>query len=219
MREHKSFPFQLKDMDEESGRFTGYAAVFGNRDSYGDVIERGAFAKTINDKGGTFPVLWQHDPDEPIGVSTVMREDEKGLYVEAEVSKVARRGMEAMDLLRMKAINGLSIGFQVVQKAMEAGERRLTEIKLWEFSVVTFPANELALVTGVKSERILADALAKWAELDPAGFRATTLALLDGQEPAPATPPTDERAADQHREPAFATPGAIVNHVFGGTSR
>ena len=217
MREHKSFPFQLKEMDEESGRFTGYAAVFGNRDSYGDVIERGAFAKTINDKGGTFPVLWQHDPDEPIGVSTAMREDEKGLYVEAEVSKVARRGMEAMDLLRMKAINGLSIGFQVVQKAMEVGERRLTEIKLWEFSVVTFPANELALVTGIKSERILADALAKWAELDPAGFRATTLALLDQTEPAPVTP-SDERAAATHDEPTDVTRVlSLLKQSYGGS--
>lgn len=214
MRELKAFALQVKEVDADTGRFTGYAAVFGNRDSYGDVIEPGAFAKTIADKGGAFPVLWQHDPWEPIGTSTVMTEDDKGLYVEAEVSMEASgRGPLAMDLLKRKAIRGLSIGFQVVQQQMDAGLRRLTEIKLWEFSVVTFPANELALVSGVKSQR-LAEALAKWAEADPVGFRATTTALLDAEPPS-GTP--GEGAADLREEPAFATPGAIENHVFGGS--
>lgn len=215
MREHKAFPLQVKEVDTETGRFTGYAAVFGNRDSYGDVIEPGAFTKTISDKGGLFPVLWQHDPWEPIGSSTTMTEDEKGLYVEAEVSlEASGRGPLAMDLLKRKAIRGLSIGFQVVQQQMDAGIRRLTEIKLWEFSVVTFPANELALVSGVKSER-LAEALATWAQQDPTGFRAATTALLD-VEPPTGTPPAG--AAELREEPALATPGAISHHVFGGTS-
>lgn len=216
MREHKAFPLQVKEVDAEAGTFSGYAAVFGNRDSYGDVIEPGAFAKTVADKGGVFPVLWQHDSWEPIGVSTTMSEDDKGLYVEAEVSmEPSGKGPLAMDLLRRKAIRGLSIGFQVVQQSMDAGIRRLTEIKLWEFSVVTFPANELALVSGVKSERF-AQAVARWAEQDPNGFRAATLALLDA-EPPDGTP--TKGAATTHPEPAFATPGAIVHHVFGGTSR
>ena len=213
MREHKAFPLQIKEIDEETGTFTGYAAVFGNRDSYGDIIEPGAFAKTIADKGGAFPVLWQHDPWEPIGASTVMQEDEKGLYVEAGVSMEASgKGRLAIDLLKRKAIRGLSIGYQVVQKSIEAGDRRLTEIKLWEFSVVTFPANELALVTGVKSERLV-KALAQWAEQDPDGFRATTTALLEPEPPA-GTP--RKGAADQRVEPAFATPGAVSTHVYGG---
>ena len=214
MREHKAFPLQVKEINAESGTFSGYAAVFGNRDSYGDIIEPGAFAKTIADKGGEFPVLWQHDPWEPMGGSTKMAEDEKGLYVEASLSmEPSGKGRLAMDLLKRKAIRGLSIGYQVVQQTAEAGERRLTEIKLWEFSVVTFPANELALVTGVKSERFTA-ALAKWAADDPDGFRAATQALLE-TEPPDGTPA--KGAAASHQEPAYATPGAIINHVFGGS--
>ncbi len=213
--ERKSFPLQVKAIDEASGTFSGYAAVFGNRDSYGDVIEPGAFAKTVADKGGVFPVLWQHDPWEPMGVSTTMAEDEKGLYVEAEVSmEPSGKGPLAMDLLRRKAIRGLSIGFQVVQQSVESGVRHLTEIKLWEFSVVTFPANELALVSGVKSER-LTEALVRWSERDPDGFRTATQALLESEPPA-GTPA--KGAAEQLQEPAFATPGAIIHHVFGGSA-
>jgi HK97 family phage prohead protease len=157
MRDHeiKAFRMEVKDLDEDTGEFTGYAAVFGNRDSYGDVIEPGAFAKTIADKGGAFPVLWQHDPWEPIGVSTSMQEDDKGLFVTAKVSRVSARGREALDLMRMRALTGLSIGFQTINKRVEGGVRYLTEIKLWEFSTVTWPANELALVTGVKGARDL----------------------------------------------------------------
>lgn len=212
MLEHKALALQVKEVDDEAGTFSGYAAVFGNRDSYGDVIEPGAFSKTIAEKGGVFPVLWQHDPWEPIGVSSQMVEDEKGLFVEASVTKESQRGREALALMKMGAVKGLSIGFQVLQRSVDAGVRHLTEIKLWEFSPVTFPANELALVTGVKSGR-LAEALTQWAATDPIGFRRSAQALLD-LEPPDGTP--GPGAADLREEPAFATPGAVANYVFGG---
>jgi len=154
MRDHdheiKAFRMEVREVDTDAGEFEGYAAVFGNRDSYGDVIEPGAFAKTIADKAGVFPVLWQHDSWEPIGVSTEMTEDDMGLYVKAAVSREVARGREALGLMKLGALTGLSIGFQTIQQRLDAGVRYLTEIKLWEFSTVTWPANELALVTGVK---------------------------------------------------------------------
>lgn len=228
MRETKAFRLEVKAVDEAAGTFTGYAAVFGNRDSYGDVIEPGAFAKTLADNAGVFPVLWQHDPYEPIGVSTSMEEDEKGLRVEAAISTETQRGRESLSLMKIGAVRGLSIGFETIQRQMDAGVRRLTELKLYEFSPVTFPANELALVTGVKSERLLA-ALASWAKDAKEGrvlsagnrslvesARDALQALLDAAEP-PAGTQDGKGAAAPAPEPAFATPGAIVNHVFGGS--
>lgn len=228
--ERKAMRFELKEADVGSGHFTGYASVFGNRDSYGDVIEPGAFAKTIDEHDGSVPVLWQHDPDQPIGVSTMMREDDKGLFVEADVSMSPQgKGPLAMDLLKMKAVRGLSIGFEAVQKSTEAGLRRLTEIKLWEFSVVTFPANELALVSGVKSERLL-EALSMWATDEQKVGRVLSAsnrtlvesalealqALLEASEPSDDTQGS-KGAANPTAEPAPATPGVIENLVFGGS--
>lgn len=191
--EVKTFPMQIRSVSEEEGEFTGYAAVFGNRDSYGDVIEPGAFAESIAAKTDGVPVLWQHDPWEPIGVSAELAEDERGLRVKARVSKVAQRGREALHLMGMGALTGLSIGFRVLEREIDAGTRRLTKIDLWEFSPVTWPANELALVTGVKSL------------LSPQQVRA----LLDGQS-APAGP--DGPSADQRR----ATVRALITDLQGG---
>lgn len=183
--EVKTFPMEVRAVNEEEGEFTGYAAVFGNRDSYGDVIEPGAFAESIAAKTAGVPVLWQHDPWEPIGVSAELAEDEKGLRVRARVSRITRRGKEALHLMTMGALTGLSIGYRVQERETDAGTRRLTKLDLWEFSPVTWPANELALVTGVKG-------------LPPQALRA----LLEGL-PAIGGPPearsTDQRRADTVR--------------------
>jgi len=152
--EFKSLAFELKDGIADDGSFEGYAAVFGNLDGNGDIIEKGAFKKTLRERK-TVPILWQHDPYEPIGVSTAMAEEDFGLAVKGQLVLGVSRANEARALMQAKALGGLSIGYEALKaKFGERGDefaRKLLEIRLWEFSPVTFPANDLAAITAVKS--------------------------------------------------------------------
>lgn len=153
-------PLEIKELSDD-GSFSGYGSVFGNVDYYGDVVEAGAFTKTLAAKMPA--MLWQHDSAEPIGVWTKIAEDEKGLYMEGRLltGKVSRAS-EAHELLKAGAVKGLSIGY--MPKAWEWSKddngdsiRHLKEIDLWEVSLVTFPANEAAVVTSVKSLESIRD--------------------------------------------------------------
>ena len=149
----KHLTLSLKATGEE-GMFEGYGSVFGNVDSYGDVVMPGAFARTIEERGaGNVAMLWQHSGGEPIGVWTEMREDARGLFMRGSLNMETQRGREAYALMKQGAIKGLSIGFMVRGEEYdnEAAVTRLTDIDLWEVSVVTFPANSAALVSAVKS--------------------------------------------------------------------
>lgn len=134
---------------------TGYGAVFGNRDSYGDIIQPGAFKECIA-SGRRVKMLWQHDASQVIGVWDEMREDDNGLYMKGRISKRAAKGAEVAELVKMGAIEGLSIGYRTQEYEMDMDEqsRKLTKLDLWETSVVTFPANELANIYAMKSEDI-----------------------------------------------------------------
>ena len=171
-RETRSFTLSIKAVGDD-GTVEGYGSVFGVRDSYDDVIASGAFKGTLagHADAGTMPaMLWQHDPSQPIGIWTEMREDAKGLFIKGQLALQTRQGAEAYALLKLGALTGLSIGFIAKQWGYdrETDVRTLTEIDLWEVSMVTFPANEKARITGVKSssdlatpkdaERILRDA-------------------------------------------------------------
>ncbi len=121
----------------------GYASVFGARDQGQDVVEVGAYATSLGklaQSGGRVKMLWQHDPTEPIGVWDEVREDAKGLYVKGRILSDVARGREAVSLIEAGAIDGLSIGYRTVKASKGAGGvRRLTELELWEVSLVTFP--------------------------------------------------------------------------------
>lgn len=137
------------------GVIEGYGSVFGNIDSYGDIVVAGAFAQTL--KGDRRPaMLWQHNPDEPIGVWTEMREDKRGLVVKGQLALGTQRGREALELIKMGALDGLSIGYSTVRSSFDeqSGVRSLLELELWEVSPVTFPANEAARITSAKSADI-----------------------------------------------------------------
>ena len=154
-REVRSFALQIKATGDD-GTVEGYGSVFGVRDNYDDVIAKGAFIQSLKDHkaAGTMPaMLWQHDAEKPIGVWTAMVEDEKGLRIKGQLAMETVRGKEAHALLKMGALNGLSIGFMSKEWAYdrETEVRTLTAIDLWEVSLVTFPANEKARVTNVKS--------------------------------------------------------------------
>ena len=152
-------PLEIKAVNQD-GLFSGYASVFEEIDSYRDIVKRGAFEKTLADtesKGRAVPILWQHDASKPIGVYTSLKEDERGLYVEGQLNMDVQQAREALSLLRQKALSGISIGYNSVRydTDVKSGVRRLYELKLYEASLVTFPACDGARVTDVKT--ILAD--------------------------------------------------------------
>lgn len=150
---------QIKSLQED-GTFEGYASVFGNVDSWGDVVDKGAFKRSLSAhrKAGTSPkMLWQHNSDEPIGVYPDLKEDDYGLFVKGAFVLEVQRAREAYALLKANALDGLSIGYIPKKWKIDndTGIRTLTEIELWEVSPVTFPANDLARVSDVKaSDRI-----------------------------------------------------------------
>ncbi|AOG09786.1 HK97 family phage prohead protease [Agrobacterium sp. RAC06] len=142
------------------GRFSGYASLFGEVDLGRDAIEPGAFAASLTKRGaGGVRMLFQHDPAEVIGRWTVIREDERGLYVEGKLATDVGRAREVHALMKAGALDGLSIGFRAVKTRADrkTGVRRILEADLWEISVVTFPMLPTARVSNVKHRRFCRD--------------------------------------------------------------
>jgi len=121
----------------------GYASLFGVSDQSGDVVARGAYAgalEALAARGQTVKLLWQHDPAQPIGVWEELREDARGLWVKGRLLQATQKGREAAALVAAGAIDGLSIGYRTKRAERRAeGGRLLTELELWEVSLVTFP--------------------------------------------------------------------------------
>ncbi len=148
---HFNCALSLKQLDEE-GEFAGYASIFDTVDGQKDIIRPGAFSRTLGEKSHNIKLLWQHKADEPIGVLNRIREDVKGLYVEGRLLLDVQRAREAYALLKSGAINGLSIGYSVREFEFDSdsGIRTISDMDLWEVSLVTFPANSEAGITAVK---------------------------------------------------------------------
>jgi len=162
-RKRLSLELEVKMLDRE-GHFAGYASVFGVADNQRDVIVRGAFEKTLSEHRDRIRMLWQHNHSEPIGHFTHLFEDKNGLYVEGKLITSISRAREAYALLKSGSINGLSIGYVPIKHHFDATKnlRYITEVDLWEISLVTFPANEAARVTVVKgmvTQNLLQDSL------------------------------------------------------------
>lgn len=155
-RKTLDIPFHLKAIGDD-GFFSGYGSVFEVVDSAREVVKAGAFLKTLDEwkaAGRLPPILWNHNQDEPIGVYTAMHEDEHGLQVEGRLLvDDVRRARETHALMKANAVSGLSIGYSVkrAEDAERGGVRRLLELKLFECSVVPFPANDAARIDAVKA--------------------------------------------------------------------
>lgn len=122
--------------------FEGYASLFGVADLGRDVVMAGAFAETLRRRGaGGIRMLWQHDPAEPIGRWLAISEDRTGLRVRGRLNPAVAKAREVAALLRDGGVDGLSIGFRVVEARRERAPplRRLFKLDLWEVSIVTFP--------------------------------------------------------------------------------
>lgn len=141
------------DEVEADGTFSGYASLFGTVDLGKDMMLRGAFARSLRERGATgIRMLYQHDPGEPIGVWTELREDAHGLFVRGQLARDVGRAREVLALMRAGALDGLSIGFRTVKARNDAasGVRQIAEADLWEISIVTFPMLPGARVQTVK---------------------------------------------------------------------
>lgn len=136
----------------------GYASLFGAVDQGGDVVEPGAYGRSLEAltaDGRSVKMLWQHDPTQPIGVWDEVREDGKGLFVKGRLLPDVARAREAAALIEAGAIDGLSIGYRTVQATKDdMGRRRLKDLELWEVSLVTFPMLPEARV-GAKADPAL----------------------------------------------------------------
>ena len=153
-------PVELKAMDgeeENKGMFEGYASVFNNADLGNDVILSGAFTKSLKKTGAKgVKLLYQHKADMPIGVFESIEEDKRGLKVRGKLALQTQMGHEAYELMKMGALDGLSIGFRVSPKGQSydaKGKRRMIkEVELMEISLVTFPMNPKAKIRSVKGD-------------------------------------------------------------------
>ena len=143
---------------DEDGSFSGYASLFGVVDLGNEAVAAGAFARSLGERGAAgIRMLFQHNPDEPIGAWTEIAEDARGLKVAGRIDTGVARGREVLSLMRSGGIDGLSIGFKTVRAVKDpaTGVRTILEADLWEISVVTFPMLPEARVTAVKAARRL----------------------------------------------------------------
>lgn len=145
---------EVRFATDDAGAFTGYASVFGEPDRFGDTIKPGAFKRTLAEhrRNKTTPGLfWNHDPDRPIGVWSLLEEDTRGLKVSGQLVTETVQGREAHLLLKAGAVNGLSIGFRARKSERGPnGGRVLSDIELVEISLVSLPAASKARVMTVK---------------------------------------------------------------------
>lgn len=157
--EHKGIRTELKAITDGNGGFEGYASIFGNRDGHDDIVVKGAYTKTLQERKGKIKALWNHDAfGLPIAKLSDALEDNTGLYVKGDFAGTTL-AQDVRTLVSEGALDSMSIGYSVVKA--DYGEqdggfiRYLLEVKLYEVSIVNMPSNPLAVITGSKS----ADAL------------------------------------------------------------
>jgi HK97 family phage prohead protease len=151
----KGFKFELKAVSDE-GTFEGLLSVYNVVDLGGDLVEPGAFTKTISERGDEVPLLWQHDAKQPIGILK-LEDSPDALKVSGRLVLEVEKAREAHALMKAGVVKGLSIGYDTVRSVMDKGVRRLKELRLWEGSAVTFPMCEPATISAVKADEEKAD--------------------------------------------------------------
>lgn len=165
---YKSSSTSSTEVDAKSRIVSGYLAAFGNKDDDGDVIIKGAFAKSLNERGVNsqtnrkIAFLYQHDMKRPIGHFKVLKEDDYGLYYEAYVDDIPL-GNDVLKQMESGTLNQHSVGFRYVWDKTERDEDNdafiLKEVNLFEGSVVTQGANENTPFTGMKAANLDAQTL------------------------------------------------------------
>ncbi|QCV95670.1 HK97 family phage prohead protease [Acidipropionibacterium acidipropionici] len=241
----KTAPFKVKagtDKGIEEGTFEGHASVFGNVDSYGDIVDSGAFTRTLGEwaeKGATIPVLWGHNMDDPfanIGGLVSAEEDEKGLKVVGQLDMDNPTAQQVYRLMKGGRTTSMSFAYSVRDAAEKDGANHLKDLDLFEVSVVQVPANELAeieavksasgaLIDGMKAGRVLAqkhiDSL--HTAYDALGSVIEAAEATDGEEPSDdaskhTSGSSGGKSLASPEEPAGAKGGAGDEATGGGPS-
>ena len=154
--ERKTLVFEAEiKADGDEGVFTGMASTFGNKDLGNDIIQRGAFKRSLQKRPAKrVKLLFQHDSKQPLGIPTEIVETDKGLRLKGKINLEKQIGRETLSDIKFGSLDGLSIGFSVPKGGADfdrdSGVRILKEIDLHEISIVTFPMNELARITSAK---------------------------------------------------------------------
>jgi uncharacterized protein len=144
---------ELKLVNADEGIWEAYASTFkATPDAYGDIVDKGAFKKTIRDNFRRIRNLWNHNVDEPIGRPLAMSEDSHGLHTKNKLSLGVQRARETRELMADGVINEVSIGYDTITDKVKDGFRHLVELRLWDISPVTYAANEEAVVLSVKND-------------------------------------------------------------------
>ena len=142
----------VTDLDETEGIVKGMGSIFGNVDSDGDVIVKGAYTKTISENRNRIKYLYQHRLDQPIGTMKELNETPEGLEFVAQLAVKTRLGKDVMEMIKAGVITENSVGFATVKQEFNKSEavNYIKEVKLYEISAVTLAANPLALIDEIK---------------------------------------------------------------------
>jgi uncharacterized protein len=131
------------------GTFQGWLSVYNNVDDTNEIVAPGAFKKNLLEQGNMRVMLWQHRTDSPIG-ELMLEDREQGLWCTGQLLMSLPEAQKAYLLMKARIVKGLSIGFVTIRDAIENGVRKLLELKLFEGSIVCFPANQQAQIATVK---------------------------------------------------------------------
>lgn len=195
---------EIKDINPGKRIVVGYPSTFGTLDSHGDIVDRGAFARTVNAWGpegkNRIKALYQHDPAWLVGRPLVLREDEFGLYAETQFADTAM-ARDTLRLIEDGIITEQSIGYDVVRAEPGDGANHLKELRLYEYSFVTWGANEVTPITGVKGQAGLREKMERMER-----------ALKSGKFDSDDVPMMMEIAINQWKE-LVPDNGSIAYHV------
>ena len=221
----------------QKGQVIGYASVFGNKDSYGDVVIKGAFAKSLASYGGGgagIPVYWSHRMDDPtmnIGKTLEATEDEHGLLVKMQLDLDSPNGAYVHRLIEQDRVKQMSFAYDVVKQAevdggpYEGGHMELQELKIHEVSVVPVGANQetelLAVKVGMGTESIEVARLTSVLDSLHGTIKAMTEVIEsfqgkggeDSQAVAQEDPPTEDNAASVESKTANSDPGSTLSRL------
>ena len=164
MLKFKGNYFDEMDDEDDKGVIKGYASMFDNVDSDDDVITRGAYAKTLQENSERIAFLYQHNMQQPIGKPLSMKEDDKGLYIEAKISN-SSLGKDVKTMVSEGILKEFSVGFIPIKEEIVGNYNHIKEIKLFEFSLVTLAANPLAQVTEYKGTKSVDNLIDEFDEL------------------------------------------------------
>lgn len=227
----KSVPFQVKKAGEADGlvegQFEGYASVFGNVDSYGDIVEPGAFARSLAEweaKGDPIPLLWGHDFSDPfsnIGSIDRAEEDEHGLKVRGTFDMDNPKAAQVYRLSKGRRVTGMSFAYDVRDSEQKSDGNHLRDLHIYEASVVPIGANPLAGVEAVKSgASMLAKAGRTLSAKNETALREARDAIDSvlsslGEQDGKAAPAADQHDQDKASGDTEANPGASGEEPSG----